>query len=167
MINERYVFGTEIEQIKYEQSKSKFQQQQATAHQSKSFHEDDEDIVNIEIPVETNRPLVKDLIVIDSPGFNDESNADPSKFQANVDVLDFFYQQSDMVLFFVSSDHMMSIGIALQLLQLTLLDPESKKNLMEQAKAQVGVKKTSGLIDSLIQQACKPAHKNKSKTLAE
>lgn len=105
---------------------------------------------------EKDRPIVKDLIIIDTPGFNDESVNDVDKFKANIDILEFFFSQSSLVLFLVSSDHMLSIGCSLHMLQLTLLDPETKKLLIQQSK-DVKSDNTSSVsfFTSLLTGACK------------
>lgn len=104
---------------------------------------------------EKDRPIVKDLIIIDTPGFNDESVNDVDKFKANIDILEFFFSQSSLVLFLVSTDHMLSIGCSLHMLQLTLLDPDTKKSLIQQSKEVKSDSNSESFFSSLVSGACK------------
>lgn len=79
---------------------------------------------------------------------------DPQKFKANIDVLEFFFTQSSLVLFLVSTDHMMSIGCSLHMLQLTLLDQDTKKLMYEQAMKEIKGSNGPGFVESLLTGAC-------------
>lgn len=94
------------------------------------------------------------MIIIDTPGFNDESVNDTNKFKSYIDVLEFVFSQSSQVHFLVSTDHMLSIGCALHMLQLTLLDPDTKNKVIEIAQQMSSKNETSsGLIEMLLTSA--------------
>ncbi|KAF0981401.1 hypothetical protein FDP41_012511 [Naegleria fowleri] len=73
--------------------------------------------------------LVENLIFIDTPGFNGSMNCDIEKFRANIEVLEFFYKQSSLVLFLLSPNHLLSIGNSLYMLQLTIIDHDTREKL--------------------------------------
>ncbi|KAL9644335.1 hypothetical protein ABK040_005795 [Willaertia magna] len=84
-----------------------------------------------------NRFLVQDLIFIDTPGFNGSIHLDLDKFKATIELLEFFYKQSGLVLFLLSPAHLLSIGNALYMLQLTVLDNETRNKLYNQVHEQL------------------------------
>lgn len=52
------------------------------------------------------RPLIYDFIVIDTPGFNDDSTMNKETTQSRAIMMDFIYQQSSKMLFLVAPDTM-------------------------------------------------------------
>jgi hypothetical protein len=95
IINEKYlkkekeIYNTELDDLEflYEETNSKLTESEIT-----SFKD--------EIKSKT-RSIVQDIIIIDSPGFNDDLVGDINKFKTNVDVLEFFIEQSSMVYIFI------------------------------------------------------------------
>eukprot|EP01080_Neovahlkampfia_damariscottae_P003954 gene3954-7210_t len=147
VINEKYIIGTPFEE-KLKNSKKKSEEKKVQPKE-KNLTEYFNPWTSSKI-LENNEPVVKSLIIIDTPGFNDESMTDPQKFKANIDVLEFFFTQSSLVLFLVSTDHMLSIGCSLHMLQLTLLDQDTKKLMYEQAIKEINGSKGPGFVESLL-----------------
>ena len=89
-------------------------------------------------------------------------NCDLEKFKANIEVLDFFYKKSSLVLFFLSPNHLLSIGNSLYMLQLTVIDQETREKLysqvykqlqlasMEENASKEPTSKPSGSSDSIV-----------------
>jgi GTPase SAR1 family protein len=179
VINEKFIHGTSLEKKLFAVQEEKLKQRQQEKQEERSkrpprkqpiISMDDSvsviDFRNLEVDERavyleerdevdvievSSRPIVRDLIIIDTPGFNDETLSDISKFKSNIDVLEFFFSQSSLALFLVSTDHMMSIGCSLHMLQLTLLDPDTKKLIIQQSKDLWKSKdKGSGIIESLL-----------------
>jgi hypothetical protein len=147
VVNEKYILGTPLENQLKSVKKEKLPKE-------KNLNEYFNPYSSSKI-IDLNEPVVKSLIIIDTPGFNDESITDPQKFKANIDVLEFFFSQSSLVLFLVSSDHMLSIGCSLHMLQLTLLDPDTKKLMYDQALQEIkGMQPGPGFVESLLTGAC-------------
>lgn len=81
-------------------------------------------------------PLCMDMIIIDTPGFNDQCVTDMDKFRANIEVLEFFYKQSSLALFLASPTNLLSISDALKMVQLTMLDSDTRNVILDQMKPQ-------------------------------
>lgn len=76
-------------------------------------------------------PIVRDVILIDTPGFNDESIGSLSSFKAYVRIFEFFYKQSHYCFFISDPSRLRSIGNALHILELTMADNEIKQKVFE------------------------------------
>jgi GTPase SAR1 family protein len=156
VINERFVKGTELEQIRIEQERKKkkesemLQQRFCTDLNSdiqmdgsviieKSINLADHIVEDyVVVPKVESRgndlsdPLCMDLIIIDTPGFNDQIITDMMKFRANVEVLEYFYKQSSLALFLASPTNLLSISDALKMVQLTMLDSDTRNTILNQ-----------------------------------
>ncbi len=92
---------------------------------------------NVILPKQRNRFTVSNLIIVDSPGYNEGSVIDMEKFKANIELLEFFYKQSALVLFMASPTHLLSMGNALYMLQLTVLDQATRNKMFQQVHQQM------------------------------
>jgi hypothetical protein len=81
---------------------------------------------------EITRPLCRDIILLDTPGFNDELNLKKEKLEANVAVLEFFYNMADIVFCMTSVDHLLSIGNVLHVVEMSMISHENRKQVVEQ-----------------------------------
>jgi GTP-binding protein EngB required for normal cell division len=102
VVNARFASGTDIEQ------------ERAKQFNDRSF-----------------RPLCHDIIVIDTPGFNDEINLKKEKLETNVAVLEYFYNRSDIVFCMTSVDHLLSIGNVLYIVEMAMIPVENRKKVIE------------------------------------
>ena len=59
------------------------------------------------------------------------------KFRGNVEVLEFFYKQASLVLFLLSPNHLMSIGNSLYMLQLAIIDSNTREKLFTHVAQQI------------------------------
>ncbi|KAL0488763.1 Phox domain-containing protein [Acrasis kona] len=75
------------------------------------------------------RPLCRDLIVLDTPGFNDEFKKE--KIETNIDFLGFFYNRSDVVFCMTSVDHLLSIGNVLLIVEMSMMSKEHRTKVIE------------------------------------
>jgi hypothetical protein len=141
VINERFIKGTELERIKIKEKKPKIKKQPTP--KTMDWNMDGSVIIErsnnitdqildeyVVVPEHRTRdldtPLCTDMIIIDTPGFNDQCVTDMQKFRANVEVLEFFYKQSSLALFLASPTNLLSISDALKMVQLTMLDPDTR-----------------------------------------
>jgi len=129
IVNERFVSGSELSKLKRNSNNN----DEKMMKKEKQILED-WDMLGYQ---SNGRPTVCNLIMIDSPGFNDESVLDVEKFRANIDLLEFFYRQSSLVLFMASPTHILSMGNALHMLQLTVLDQNTRNRMFNQVHQQM------------------------------
>ncbi|KAG2387788.1 hypothetical protein C9374_001382 [Naegleria lovaniensis] len=157
IVNAHFVDGTELEQLESDirkKSKSREKSSVEAKQQKKKEQEIHDFIDNLYFEAKKNTQkdepedwqvvdpkmfstnqndednwLVENLIFIDTPGFNGSMNCDIEKFRANIEVLEFFYKQSSLVLFLLSPNHLLSIGNSLYMLQLTIIDHETREKL--------------------------------------
>jgi hypothetical protein len=142
VINEKYIKGTELEHIKLKEKKTTTTKKKppkksmdwsmdgsVIIERSNNITDQilDEYVVVPECRTrDLDTPLCTDMIIIDTPGFNDQCVTDMQKFRANVEVLEFFYKQSSLALFLASPTNLLSISDALKMVQLTMLDPDTR-----------------------------------------
>ncbi len=77
------------------------------------------------------RTFSRDLIIIDTPGFNDEINLKKEKLEMNVNVLEYFYNCSDIVFCMTSTDHLLSLGNVLHVVEMSMISQENRKKVIE------------------------------------
>mmetsp|Transcript_10906 Transcript_10906/g.40664 ORF Transcript_10906/g.40664 Transcript_10906/m.40664 type:complete len:637 (-) Transcript_10906:85-1995(-) len=94
------------------------------------------------------KPIARDVILIDTPGINDESVGSLNKFRAYIRVLEFFYKQAQYCFFVSDPSHLRSIGNALHMLELTIADADTKQKVFETVGKEIAQRNSSRGLDS-------------------
>jgi hypothetical protein len=91
-----------------------------------------EDYLNITTHTcDVNRHICKDMIFIDTPGFNGAMVKEIEKFKANIQILDFFYRQASLALVLLSPTNLLSVNDTMMMVQLTLLDEQTRNKILD------------------------------------